>query len=59
MQQEFWYIVKQSDETCQIEQFDKEQAKSPEQEQWGAYDSEQKAIAKRIGLIRAGKCRPQ
>lgn len=55
---EFWYIRKQEDGTCKIE-FDREPEKTPEQEQWGAYASEQEAIAKRIGLIRAGKCQPQ
>ena len=42
---------------ARIEQGDK-QEKTP-LEQWGAYASEQEAIAKRIGLIRAGKCQPQ
>jgi hypothetical protein len=28
-------------------------------EQWGPYDSAEDAIARRIGLIRAGKCQPQ
>ncbi|MEG4024589.1 DDE transposase family protein [Microcoleus sp. S13C4] len=28
-------------------------------EKWGPYDSPQDAIARRIGLIRAGKCQPQ
>ncbi|MEO1670314.1 MAG: hypothetical protein AAFR77_05920 [Cyanobacteria bacterium J06631_2] len=59
MKQEFWYILKQQDGTCKIEQLEEKQAKTPEQEQWGAYDSQQEAIAKRIGLIRAGKCQPQ
>lgn len=59
MKQEFWYILKQQDGTCKIEQFENEQTKTPEQEQWGAYSSQQEAIAKRIGLIRAGKCQPQ
>ena len=58
MQQEFWYAVKQEDGTCRIEQFDREQAKTP-LEQWGPYRSEQEALAKRVGLIRAGKCQPQ
>ena len=56
-EREFWYIRKQQDGTCQIERANAE--KTPEQEQWGAYASEQEAIAKRVGLIRAGKCRPQ
>ncbi len=28
-------------------------------EKWGPYDSAEDAIARRIGLIRAGKCQPQ
>ncbi|WP_293123501.1 DDE transposase family protein [Microcoleus sp. bin38.metabat.b11b12b14.051] len=28
-------------------------------EQWGPYNSAEDAIARRIGLIRAGKCQPQ
>jgi len=56
---QFWYIRQQEDSTCKIEQFDREQEKTPEQEQWGVYASEQEAISKRIGLIRAGKCQPQ
>ncbi|MEL6931269.1 MAG: hypothetical protein AAFO95_22005 [Cyanobacteria bacterium J06600_6] len=58
-EREFWYICKQKDGTCQIKQFDDEAKKNPELEQWGSYTSKQEAIAKRIGLIRAGKCQPQ
>ena len=66
MKQEFWYVVLQEDGTCAIEQFDspsqtlrdREQTKTPRQ-QWGSYSSQQEAIAKRVGLIRAGKCQPQ
>lgn len=57
MKQEFWYVVLQEDGTCAIEQFDREQTKTPQK--WGSYSSQQEAIAKRVGLIRAGKCRPQ
>ncbi|MEL7010151.1 MAG: hypothetical protein AAFR63_06840 [Cyanobacteria bacterium J06631_6] len=59
MKQEFWYILKQQDGTCKIEQLAHEQTKTPEQEQWGAYESQPEAIAKKIGLIRAGKCQPE
>ncbi|MEH2423027.1 MAG: DDE transposase family protein [Nostoc sp.] len=27
-------------------------------EQWGPFSSQEEAIARRIGLIRAGKCQP-
>ena len=52
-----WYVVKESDGTCRVTLQDP--TKTPKQEHWGSYGSEQEAIAKRIGLIRAGKCRPQ
>ena len=55
----FWYVIKLKDETCSIESFDTEQTKTPERERWGSFKNEQEAIAKKIGLIRAGKCKPQ
>lgn len=57
--QQFWYVIKQEDGTCQVTQFDRQQTKTPQQEQWGSYSSQQEAIAKKIGLIRAGKCQPE
>lgn len=57
--EQFWYVVVQEDGTCQIVNFDIKQTKTPEQKQWGSYSSEQEAISKKIGLIRAGKCKPQ
>ncbi len=57
--EQFWYVIQQKDGTCDVKSFDSKQAKTPEQEQWGSYDSEQAAIAKKIGLIRARKCQPQ
>ena len=54
---QYWYIIKQQDCTCRVVAFDSPQ-KTPEQKQWGAYDSESEAIAKKIGLIRAGQCKP-
>ena len=53
----FWYVIKQQDGTCQVADFDIQQLKTSEQ--WGAYATEQDAITKKIGLIRAGKCKPQ
>ena len=58
---QFWYVVKQEDDTCKVVSFDRQQ-KTPEQSektQWGSFKSEPEAIAKKIGLIRAGKCKPQ
>jgi hypothetical protein len=51
-----WYIIKNPDQTCQIvESVDLAMAAV---EQWGPYSSREDAIAKRIGLIRSGKCDP-
>ncbi|NMF86077.1 hypothetical protein [Nodosilinea sp. P-1105] len=57
---EGWYIVQAEDGTCQVlpavkisrEQL---QAKLP---MWGPYATQDDAIARRVGLIRAGKCNP-
>lgn len=59
MVQQFWYVIKQPDSTCQVIRFDSKQTETPQQQQWGSYGSEQEAIAKKVGLIRAGKCQPQ
>lgn len=56
---QFWYVIKQADGTCQVSSFDSKQPKTPRQKQWGAYASEPEAIAKKIGLIRAGQCQPE
>jgi hypothetical protein len=59
----FWYVVKQKDGTCEVVELENQPAKTPEKSseksQWGSFQSEQEAIAKKIGLIRAGKCKPQ
>jgi hypothetical protein len=54
-----WYLVKESDEKCEIVGEDVFKAKSPTPEHWGPFASQEDAIARRIGLIRAGKCQPQ
>jgi hypothetical protein len=51
-----WYIVKQPDKTCQI--VDDLAVAEAAAEKWGPYSLREEAIAKRIGLIRAGKCTP-
>jgi hypothetical protein len=52
-----WYIVKEKDGTCQILETTKEAI--PESAQhWGPFPDHQEAIARRVGLIRAGKCQP-
>ena len=62
MTQENWYIIKRTEGHCEIKpaaevQADASQAE-PIEEQWGPFASQGEAIARRVGLIRAGKCRP-
>lgn len=50
-----WYIVQNPAGQCQIVAADS----PPEAEkQWGPFGAEAEAIARRVGLIRAGKCKP-
>ncbi len=51
-----WYIMKVADGTCQITADDVDPTTVTTK--WGPYASREEAIAKRIGLIRAGKCQP-
>ena len=54
-----WYIVKQSEGHCDIISSDRiTEERSAIQERWGPFNSQQEAFARRIGLIRAGKCQP-
>ncbi len=61
-----FYIVKRPAGTCEILPLAEPsqriaQLEAPNQtiiEKWGPYDSPEDAIARRIGLIRAGKCQP-
>jgi hypothetical protein len=55
-----WYIVKGSEGQCEIVPSEEaEDEKAPDvTERWGPFDSQQEAIARRVGLIRAGKCQP-
>lgn len=52
-----WYIIQQENQTCEIIAV----AKEPPfvKFSWGPFNSQADAIAKRVGLIRAGKCKPQ
>ncbi|MEM6452758.1 MAG: DDE transposase family protein [Cyanobacteria bacterium P01_D01_bin.105] len=57
---EGWYIVKEAtDKPCRIlsAQALASQELTPA-EQWGPFEAKNQAIAKRVGLIRAGKCKP-
>jgi hypothetical protein len=58
---ERWYIVKQPSGVCQILSVAEasEFANWSDHEKWGPFQSQGEAIARRVGLIRAGKCQPQ
>jgi hypothetical protein len=51
-----WYIVKTPDQSCSVT--DDQILADATSEKWGPYSTRDEAIAKRIGLIRAGKCQP-
>ncbi|MEH1918081.1 DDE transposase family protein [Nostoc sp.] len=54
-----WYIVKRSVRSCEIIPSDQVGNDNLEIiEQWGPFSSQEEAIARRVGLIRAGKCKP-
>ncbi|MFN6485205.1 MULTISPECIES: DDE transposase family protein [unclassified Nostoc] len=54
-----WYIVKRSVGNCEIIPSDQVDDDNLEIiEQWGPFNSQEEAIARRVGLIRAGKCQP-
>lgn len=60
--EENWYIVKQASEQCKIVTAAELEALSQTAavtlENWGPFKAKNQAIAKRVGLIRAGKCQP-
>ncbi len=54
-----WYIVKSSAGNCEIVPSDQVGDDNSEIiEQWGPFNSQGEAIARRVGLIRTGKCQP-
>jgi hypothetical protein len=53
-----WYIVKRLVGHCEIVN-DSIEIHSEVIEKWGPFDTQGDAIARRIGLIRTGKCQPQ
>jgi hypothetical protein len=53
-----WYVVKQANGHCTISSEKETMAQGNESEKWGPFDSESEAVARRVGLIRAGKCQP-
>jgi hypothetical protein len=56
-----WHIVKRTAGHCEIVPSNEAtEDDNPEIiEQWGPFTNEGEAIARRVGLIRAGKCQPQ
>jgi len=55
-----FYIVKRPAGNCEILPLAQLEQPNPSIiEKWGPYDSPEDAIARRIGLIRAGICQPQ
>ena len=55
-----WYIVKVETGHCQIIPGSQIEAleKSSDKQLWGPFGSQADAIARRVGLIRVGKCKP-
>ncbi|KYC38421.1 hypothetical protein WA1_37225 [Scytonema hofmannii PCC 7110] len=55
-----WYIVKRNVGNCEI--IPSSQANEENNleilEKWGPFESQGEAIARRVGLIRSGKCQP-
>ncbi len=56
---EQWFICKRDTDICEIVKNDRNEEILNSVETWGAFASQGEAIAKRVGLIRAGKCNPQ
>ena len=57
---QFWYIVKLTAGHCKIVPSNELGGDdNPEIiEQWGPFSSQDEALARRVGLIRSGKCQP-
>lgn len=54
-----WYIVKRKNEQCEIVSNQDAEKQNPDViQRWGPFETQQEAIARRVGLIRAGKCQP-
>lgn len=56
-----FYIVKRPAGNCEILAAESvpQGERGEAVEQWGPFESPEEAIARLVGLIRAGKCRPQ
>lgn len=55
-----WYIVKRPAGHCEVISSNQttEENDPSVQERWGPFSSQDEAFARRVGLIRAGKCQP-
>lgn len=62
-----WYIVKRPSGHCDILEANGSEGSgagsestevAPAAEKWGPFETQNQAIARRVGLIRAGKCQP-
>ncbi len=58
---ETWYIVKRPTGFCDIlASTEVNNSENPNiVQQWGPFSDRQQAIARQVGLIRAGKCQPK
>lgn len=54
-----WYILKRSTGHCEIVPGHQVEGDDADiLERWGPFTSQDEALARRVGLIRAGKCQP-
>lgn len=60
MNPQSWYIVKRPAGHCEIVPSNQVAGDNDTSivERWGPFTSQDEAIARRVGLIRAGKCQP-
>lgn len=56
--EESWYIVKQTTHCQILLATELDALNDSDIEKWGPFETKNQAIAKRVGLIRAGKCQP-
>lgn len=55
-----WYIIKRPTGHCEVVPSDRtdDKLQVSAKDRWGPFPSQEEAFARRIGLIRAGKCQP-
>lgn len=56
---ETWHIVQQAEGHCDIMHQGEVDSLKDKPQTWGPFSSQTEAIAKRVGLIRSGKCLPK